>query len=120
MNTSLTKIIVLLGVILTCIAIPTFSQGNQGHHQSGIKGRVTVEQVLIHTGWHVRITTVDGQWVADIETNDDGEFTINLKPGEYLLTAYRGGNLNPFSIGVTVAKKEFSEIQVPLILIAWP
>ena len=92
--------------------------GNQGHHQSGIIGRVKVEQIGVLLPWQVRVTTDTFQPVAVLATDEDGQFIVNLKPGTYHLNAFVGGNggatLGGPTIQVTVTKKDFTIVELPL------
>ena len=55
------------------------AEGNQGHHQSGIIGRVQVEQIGVLLPWQVRVTTDTFEPVAVLPTDEGGHFIVNLK-----------------------------------------
>ena len=104
------------------------ADGNRGHHQSGIIGRVQVEQVGGALPWQVWVGTDRGESVTVLQTDNDGEFVVNLKPGTYQLqpfcplTISDGGlPVDVVLIGppveVTVVKKDFTVVELPL---AWP
>jgi len=123
---------------LLCIALliggflpaAVHADGNRGHHQSGIIGRVQVEQVGGALSWQVWVGTDSGESVTVLQTNSDGEFVVNLKPGTYQLQPFcplsiSDGELpgDVVLIGppvqVTVAKKDFTVVDLPLAW-EWP
>jgi hypothetical protein len=102
---------------------------NEGHHQSGITGRVnggvltatpTGEGSFVHPN-RVRVytDTFPRELVAEVETEIQGNvlwhFDVNLKPGRYVVTAYyppapeEGGWMFSYPVLVTVGKKQFTE-----------
>ncbi len=119
---------VCAALIIGCL-LPTTaqSQGNQGHHQSGIVGLVTAGVVSgTPTGEgpiipeHVRVYSETGKLLTEVETEATADanwhFEIFLKPGTYTLVAYagpppeEGGILYSFPVAVTVGKKQFTEV----------
>ncbi len=99
--------------------LPIATQANQGHHQSGIVGRVEVEQVGLPHVWKVRVTTATYKLVEDVQTDENGQFVVNLKPGTYHLTPFLGGDGGAVLVGpsiqVTVEKKDFAVVEMSLI-----
>jgi len=95
------------------------AEGNQGHHQSGIIGRVQVEQIGARLPWQVRVTTDRFEPVAVLPADEDGNFMLNLKPGAYHLNAFVGGGGGATLVGptirVTVTKKDFTLVELPLV-----
>ena len=57
--------------------------------------------------------------VADIQTGEDGEFVVNLKPGTYHLMPFLVTEGYPVAIGpsvqVTVEKKDFTVVELSVI-----
>jgi hypothetical protein len=114
---------------------------NRGHHQSGIIGRVQVEQSGLAVHWQVSVSTdcdstivleaADDEQVTVLQTEDDGRFVVNLKPGRYRLRPFvpvwfvsvSGDWLYAELAGppvlVTVNKKDFTVVELPLGL-PWP
>src|SRR5262245_56213102 len=94
-------------------------QTNQGHHQSGIIGRVMVGQIGFRTAWKVRVSTADHQPITVLQSDADGYFAVNLKPGTYWLTPFLGDEGGAMLIGpsipVTVKKKDFAVVELPLV-----
>lgn len=106
--------VLLFGCLLP---VATRAQGNQGHHQSGIIGQI--EQVP--GPWNIRIVTVDGEFVADIQADDSGFFEVDLKPGTYVLTPFilsidGTGVLHGADTTVTVEKKAFTTAELPIVI----
>jgi len=105
-------------VIACSLASVTHAKENQGHHQSGIIGRVQAEQFNLPHVWQVRVSTEQHKLVTVVQTDEDGRFVVNLKPGTYHLTPFLAGEgkarlVGP-SIPVTVEKKDFSVVELPL------
>ena len=119
MKTVIPKLILSFG-LLTGYLLPIGAsvEANLGHHQSGIIGRVQVEQIGVRLDWQVRVTTDMFEPVAVLQTDEDGQFIVNLKPGNYHLSAFVGGNggatLGGPTIRVTVTKKDFTIVELPL------
>src|SRR5881628_500865 len=117
MKTVIPKLFLSIG-LLTAYLLPLSVEANQGHHQSGIIGRVQVEQIGVRLDWQVRVTTDMFEPVAVLQTDEDGQFIVNLKPGTYHLNAFVGGNgdatLAGPTIRVTVTKKDFTIVELPL------
>ncbi len=94
------------------------------HHehsgQSGIVGRLMLEQMGVRFDWRVRVSTEQFELVKDLDTNDQGYFRVNLKPGKYYVTPFLGGDggatliVSP-SVRVVVQKKRFTTVQLPLV-----
>ncbi|HEY5912044.1 MAG TPA: hypothetical protein VJA21_15680 [Verrucomicrobiae bacterium] len=99
--------------------LPVATPANQGHHQSGIVGRVQVEQVRLPHFWQVRVATAAFKLVEDIQTDEDGRFTVNLKAGVYhpapFLAGEGGGVLVGPSVQVSVEKKDFTVVELSLV-----
>jgi hypothetical protein len=107
-------------LLISCLLPAATSAGeNQGHHQSGIVGRVQSEQISFQFPWKVRVSKQNFDSVSVLETDEAGQFAVNLKPGLYWLTPFVGGdggaNLVGPSIVVTVEKKSFSVVELPLV-----
>jgi len=103
------------------------ADGNRGHHQSGIIGRVQLEQSSLPLSWQVRVSTDRGEAITVLQPDEDGQFAVNLKPGTYRLTAFAPVWLLYYGVPmyaefsgppvqVTVSKKDFTAVEVPL---AW-
>jgi len=113
-------------IIASLLAAPLQAVGNQGHNQSGIIGRVQIEQVGVNLPWQVRVSTETGESVAVLELGDEGEFLVNLKPGAYRLTpvayiwftvngVWTSGEFVGPTLEVTVAKKDFTPVELPVV-----
>jgi len=119
MKTVIPKLILSFG-LLTGYLLPISAsvEANQGHHQSGIIGRVQVEQIGVRLPWQVSVITDSFEAVAVLQTDEDGQFIVNLKPGTYYLSAFVGGNGDARLVGppirVTVTKKDFTLVELPL------
>lgn len=125
------KTLAVLCVAFLVVCSPGAMARAAGHHQSGIIGRIQVEQPGLPFPWHVRVSTDTGDCVTDLQTDDDGQFIINLKPGTYRLTPFvplwwvglNGERLYAELTGppvqVTVAKKDFTVVELPPRL-GWP
>lgn len=115
---SITKsIIVIVTLIAACLQLNAGPGENQGHHQSGIIGRVAGGILSGGEGIVPNIVRVfeDGELIAEVETevvgNDWWHFEINLKPGDYVVTAAtRAGHLFSYPVNVTVEKKQFTHL----------
>jgi hypothetical protein len=106
-------------LLLGCLVpVGMRAQDNRGHHQSGIIGRVQIEQIGVRLPWQVRVTTVMFEPVAVLPADEDGNFIVNLKPGTYQLNAFVGGNggatLATPPVRVTVEKKDFTIVELPV------
>ena len=118
---------------LLCIALliggflpaAVHADGNRGHHQSGIIGRVQVEQAVLPFIWQVRVSTDTCESLTVLETDDEGQFVVNLKPGTYRLTPFAPVWLLYYgtwsyaeivgpTVQVTVAKKDFTAVELPV------
>ena len=118
-------------VIASLLPAAVQANGNRGHHQSGIIGRVQVEQSGLPFLWQVRVSTDTCEPITVVQTEDDGQFVVNLKPGTYRLRPFvplwwvglNGERLyaefNGPPVQVTVAKKDFTVVELPLS-IPWP
>ena len=126
-------------VIASLLPSTVQASENRGHHQSGIIGRVQVEQSGLAVHWQVSVSTdcdstivleaEDNQQVTVLQTEDDGRFAVNLKPGRYRLRPFvpvwfitvSGEWLYAELAGppmlVTVDKKDFTVVELPL---GWP
>ena len=106
-------------ILVSFLPLAVHADGNQGHHQSGIIGRVQVEQIGVRLPWRVRVTTDTFQPVAVLPTDEEGQFIVNLKPSTYHLNAFVGGNggatLGGPTIRVMVTKKDFRLVELPLV-----
>src|SRR4051794_2108410 len=91
--------VMILGSFLP---IAVQADGRQGHHQSGIIGRVQVEQIGVRLPWQGRVTTHTFQPVAVLPTDADGQFIVNSKPGTYLLNPFVGGDGDATLVGPPV------------------
>jgi len=111
----------LCAVLLSGCLLPVaaHAEDNQGHHQSGVIGRVQVEQVGLPHLWQVRVSTEAYGQASVIQTDDEGQFVVNLKPGTYHLTPFIGGDGNAGLVGppiqVTVEKKDLTVVEMSLI-----
>ena len=115
-------------VIGSLLPVAVHADGNRGHHQSGIIGRVQVEQVGGAFPWQVWVGTDTGESITVLQTDDEGQFVVNLKPGTYQLQPFcplsisdgelpGGVVLIGPPVQVTVAKKDFTVVELPF---AWP
>lgn len=134
------KLVIWAALIIASLLPATVqANGNRGHHQSGIVGRVQVEQSGLPVHWQVSVSTdcdsiiileaEDDQQVTVLQTEDDGRFVVNLKPGTYRLRPFvplwfvgvNGDWLYAELAGppvlVTVDKKDFTVVELPL---GWP
>jgi len=113
-------------IVGSLLGAPLQAAGDQGHHQSGIIGRLQVEQVGVSLPWQVRVTTDTGESVTVLELGDEGEFLVNLKPGVYRLTpvasvwftvngVWTSGEFVGPTLEVTVAKKDFTPVELPVV-----
>jgi hypothetical protein len=106
----------LIGCLLPAA---TVAGENQGHHQSGIVGRVQLEQISFRFAWKVRVSKENFDPVAVLETDEAGHFAVNLKPGIYRLTPFVGGDGGASLVGpsllVAVEKKNFTVVELPLV-----
>jgi hypothetical protein len=101
---------------IECEEFPDFRHEDREHHgQSGIVGRVMLEQMGARLDWRVRVSTEDHKLVTELEINESGFFKVNLKPGSYILTPFIGGLVGP-SLAVTVQKNGFASVELPLVL----
>jgi hypothetical protein len=96
----------------------------QRHYSSGIVGQVLGSQGLTTI---VTITTDTGVFVRSVVTSESGSFDVDLKPGNYVLSAIGlpkptpGGAYPNFIIegpsqAVKVSKKQLTIVQLPLFL----
>ena len=113
------KIIICAALVIgSLLPVAVQADGNQGHHESGIIGRVQIEQIGVRLPWQVRVSTDSFKAVAVLQTDEDGQFMVSLKPGTYHLSAFVGGNgsasLGGPPIRVTVTKKDFTLVELPL------
>ena len=117
-------------VIGSLLPVAVHADGNRGHHQSGIIGRVQIEQTIPTLAWQVRVSTDTCESLTVLETDDEGQFVVNLKPGTYRLTPfavvwflYNGvwmsGEFVGPSVQVTVAKKDFTVVELPIVWGPW-
>jgi hypothetical protein len=117
MKKSTHKFAICAALLIGCLLpAATRAQQNQGHHQSGIIGQI--EQVP--GPWNVRIVSGEGKFVGDIQAADNGFFEVDLKPGTYVLTPYilsidGTGALLGVSTTVSVEKKEFTTVELPVV-----
>jgi hypothetical protein len=123
------KLIIWIGLLVVSL-LPAGAQlqGHQGHHQSGITGRVNGGMVSVTpTGEgsmvipdYVRVYSDTGELVTEVETevteNATWHFDVYLKPGRYMVMAYvppapeDGGVLYTYPVAVTVEKKQFTDV----------
>ena len=125
------KTLAILCVAVLAVCSPGATARAAGHHQSGIIGRVQVEQSSLPFLWQVRVSTDTGEFVTALQTDAEGQFVVNLKPGTYRLTPFvplwwiglDGERLYSEFTGppvqVAVAKKDFTMVELPLRL-GWP
>jgi|ERR1022692_341822 hypothetical protein len=94
----------------------------QRHYRFGIIGQVLGSQDFITL---VTVTTDAGVFVTNVETSELGLFVVDLKPGNYVLSAVGlpkptpGGAYPNFVIegpsqSVTVSKRQFTIVQLTL------
>ena len=113
------------------LPVPAQAQGNQ---DSGIIGQVNGGLLLPggivgHPGIivipdHVRVYSDKGKLLTDVETEVMAKvywhFEVLLKPGTYTVVAYsgtppeNGGTHYSPPVTVTVTKKQFTEVAIPL------
>jgi hypothetical protein len=117
--------------LFVCVALTAMSaKGDQGHHQSGMVGRVNggaviggpTAEVSGVVPDHVRVYSAAGELLVDVLTETQGDdlwhFEVFLKPGTYTVLAYvdaapeDGGAWHTSPIQVTVEKKEFTEVEL--------
>ncbi len=124
---------VLLAVLAFSLTLETVYA--QAHHQSGIIGQAFVSSsYCVQLGPPPRpcpdarpisatilVYSEGGELVAKIETDEDGFFEVNLKPGNYAVAPYipppppgsgSVGRVEAFWTSVTVKKKEFTHAWV--------
>jgi hypothetical protein len=117
----LTTLLTLIASLLITSLLPmaTPAGENRGHHQSGIVGRVQLEQIGWHFPWKVRVNEENLDPIALLETDEAGYFAINLKPGIYWLTPILSGDGAATLVGprvrVMVEKKDFAVVELPLV-----
>lgn len=117
---NITQIFIVCAAMLFGPLLPASAQtqGNQGHHQSGVIGRVQVEQIALPPLWKVHVSTQTFQLIEDVQTDEGGRFIVNLKPGTYYLTPFLGGDGGGSLVGppmlVTVEKKDFTIVELPI------
>ena len=115
-----TPFALIASLLISCLLpVATPAGENRGYHQSGIVGRVMVEQTGWHFPWKVRVNKENYDPVAILETAEAGHFAVNLKPGIYWLTPVLSGDgavalVGP-SVRVTVEKKDFAVVELPLV-----
>ncbi len=113
------KLILLLALGLLAVnSAPLVARAdNNGHHQSGVTGQV--QGFILFHNWNVLVVSDSGKVVADLLTAGNGSFTVDLKPGSYVLTAYIR-NVGPHAIvwgtpvAATVEKKQFTTVTLPI------
>ena len=115
-----TTFALIAALLIGCLLPAAAPAGeNQGHHQSGIVGRVQLEQIGWQFAWKVRVSKENFDPVAVLETDEAGHFAINLKPGTYWLTPTLSGDGAVALVGprirVTVEKKNFAVVELPLV-----
>jgi hypothetical protein len=85
MKNTACKLTLAAALLFACFApITSLARNQHAHQKSGIIGQV----VQLPGPWHIRIDTIENQFVEDILANDDGSFDVDLKPGTYLLTPF--------------------------------
>ncbi len=123
------KCLIGAALLIGCLLpVAASAQENQGHHQSGILGKVNGGVVMATpTGEgsmvipdHVRVYSDKGNLLLEVQTEvtEDAwwHFEVYLKPGNYTVIAYagaapeNGGILYCFPVPVTVGKKHFTEV----------
>ena len=113
----LTLALALLSAFLAPITSFARTKHMPDQHKSGIIGQV----VQLPGPWHIRIDTLENQFVEDIQANDDGSFDVDLKPGTYLLTPFfpavgsDTAELVGVTATVTVNKKRFTTVELFIV-----
>ena len=123
-NTFAVSAVLLLGCLL-----PVAGQVRNipGHHESGIIGIVDAGQSnggLVPGLWHVEVISDTGKLVANLETDEQGFFGVDLNPGNYVLTPVDIPNATPGQpvpnivivgppTSVRVAKNRFTFVVLP-------
>ena len=110
----------ILIAALACACLLTgVTRANQGHHQTGIIGRVQVEQINLPHVWKVHVSTETFKLIEDVQTDENGQFIVTLKPGTYYLTPFlrgeTGGELVGPSVRLMVEKKDFRVVELSLV-----
>jgi len=114
---NITHRFIICAVFILGSLLPVAMQatGNQGHHQSGLRGQVVGFPTFVHQ-CHIRIVSSDGAKTdIDIVTDSELRFEVSLKPGVYTVVPYVV-NTPPLFIPpgspvvVTVEKKDIEEI----------
>jgi hypothetical protein len=114
-----TKALAVLCITSLLICFPRATARAEGHHQSGVVGRV-VWATLDPSPFHcfVRVVTDSGRVVTALETDANGAFRVALKPGTYLLIPFLPlGPSGAVAMGltqrVTVEKKDYTMVVMP-------
>ena len=121
-----TKALAVLCITSLLICFPRATARAEGHHQSGVVGRV-VWATLDPSPFHcfVRVVTDSGRVVTALETDANGAFRVALKPGTYLLTPFLPlGPSGAVAMGltqrVTVEKKDYTMVVMPFTISITP
>jgi len=108
------KLIICAALIIGSFLPASVQADGRGHHQSGIIGRVQIEQIGIPLLWQVRVSSDSFKPITILQADAEGQFLVNLKPGTYRLSAFVGGLVGP-SIQVRVTKKDFTIVELPIV-----
>ncbi len=116
---NLRSTLILCAALFACLPLSGAPATGKGYHLSGVTGQVK-GNILFHN-WNVLVTSDKGRVVADILTDENGNFTVDLKPGSYVLVAYiTSVGAHPLifgtPVGVTVEKKQFVPVARTILL----
>jgi hypothetical protein len=127
--------LLLLGLACALVSLPASAKNGT---KSGVVGQafISYNSCASHFGTMLsscaqpvqRTVTVlvyeKGQLVAAVDSDDQGSFEINLKPGDYVLAPYvppldpdsfRVGSVEPAFTWVTVTKKSFTPTYILML-----
>ncbi len=116
---SITRAFILCAALFAGSALLGAPATGKGYHLSGVTGQVQ-GPILFHN-WDVLVVSDEGEFVTHFLTDPDGSFTVDLKPGAYVLVAYItnvGSESLVFGtpVSVTVEKKQFARVVLPISL----
>lgn len=117
MKNTASKILACLAVFAS-LAVVGAPETGTGYHISGVVGEVHGD-ILFHD-WNVLVLSDEGEVVADLLSDANGNFVVDLKPGTCTLVAYFPDFFSRTIFGnpvtVTVAKKQFASVVLTISL----
>jgi hypothetical protein len=113
----LTRTFIVCTTLFACLSLFGAPPTGKGYQQSGIVGQV--QDNILFADVNVLVASADGQFITDVLTDAEGNFGVDLKPGNYVLMALYAPHPAPGQplpnfviIGpptpVTVVKKQFT------------